>query len=148
MWQQTQARAVTLWRQVKDEQSSPAQLSLAVGLGVFIGCSPLVGLHGWLAIGGATLLRLNRLYCFLGSRIANFLTLPWIILAEIELSYRFRRGVCAPLDIVTIIDQAGELFLDWWIGFPLVGITLAFFVGSLTWFWLRRQALHRSSDIP
>ncbi|HSQ63792.1 MAG TPA: DUF2062 domain-containing protein, partial [Polyangiaceae bacterium] len=85
-------RVRTLWRLAKTERATPPQVAWAVGLGVFAGCTPALGLHGWIAVGAATLFRLNRLYAFLGSRVSSVFVLPWIVLCEVQLAHRVRTG--------------------------------------------------------
>ena len=55
------------------EYNSPRQLALAVALGIFIGASPLWGLHTILALLFSYLLKLNKSAVVLGTFIAN----PW-----------------------------------------------------------------------
>ena len=56
-------------------QDSPHRIAAAFSLGVFIGMSPLLGLHTVLGIAIASLCRLNRLVTLVGVFITN----PWTI---------------------------------------------------------------------
>ena len=58
---------------VKD---TPHRLSLAFSLGVFIGMSPLLGLHTVLGVLVSTVFRLNRLVTLAGVFVTN----PWTII--------------------------------------------------------------------
>ncbi len=118
-----------LWGKAKSERASPREIGLAVALGVFIGCTPAMGLHGWLAVGAASLARLNRLFAFIGSRVSFFLLLPWITLCEVELGHHFRTGSFVALERSRIIDQAGSLLADWILGTLPVGSALALLLG-------------------
>src|SRR5690242_7009139 len=91
-------RLRSLWLLVLSERAAPREIGLAVALGVFVGSSPALGFHGWAAVGLATLLRLNRLWAFCGSRISNMVTLPWIAFAEVEVAHRARTGEWVDLE--------------------------------------------------
>ncbi len=118
------ARLRDLWRRATTERATPRQVALAVGIGVFTGSTPAIGLHGWLAVGAATLLRLNRLYAFLGSRVSSPIVLPFIVLLEIELAHRVRCGVFIALTKGDVLTHAGGLLLDWCLGTVPVGLAL------------------------
>ena len=118
-----------VYRKALDERASPREIGWAVAIGVLIGCSPALGLHGWLALGAATALRKNRLFCWLGSRVCNVLTLPFVILAEIETARLIRTGHLVALDRSTILEHAPSLIGDWFLGLVPVGGVLAVTLG-------------------
>jgi len=62
----------TLLFRIKD---TPHRISLAFSLGVFIGMSPLLGIHTVLGILVASFFRLNRLATIVGVYVTN----PWTI---------------------------------------------------------------------
>jgi uncharacterized protein (DUF2062 family) len=112
----------------------------AVFLGVFAGCTPAVGIHGWVAFLLATVCRRNRLYAWLGSRVSNFLIMPFIVIAEIECARYLRTGKTVELRRETVLEEAPTLLLDWTLGSILVGVVLGLVFGSLAYLWaLRRQ---------
>lgn len=138
-------RLKTLWKLAKSERASPREIGLAVALGAFAGCTPAVGLHGWLAIGLATLLKKNRLFCWLGSRVCNIVTLPFIVYAEVQVSHRARTGVWLDLTPQRALDEAGMLLLDWCLGTLPVGGALALLLGGGAWaFASSRQKKRRA----
>lgn len=138
-----------LWKRARSEHATPKQIGLAVAVGVFAGCTPAVGVHGPLALGLATAFKLNRLWAWLGSRVSNFITLPFVVYAEVQLAHRVRSG--AYLDItrqaieVRMRDDAmgliASLLLDWMLGMIPVGGGLALVFGLLSFavFWLRER---------
>lgn len=129
-----------LWKLAKSERATPREIFWAVFVGVFAGCTPAVGVHGPLALGMATVFRKNRLFAWLGSRISNMLFLPFIAIAAIQLSHRLREGAWLALDRATVLEQAGELLLDWCIGMFPVGFGLGAIVGGIAyWFAARRD---------
>jgi uncharacterized protein (DUF2062 family) len=110
-----------LWRLAKSERATPREIGWAVGLGAFAGCTPALGFHGPVAVGLATIARKNRLFAWLGSRISNVLFLPFIALAEVQLSHRVRTGAWLVVDRAHILEQARHLLLDWFLGTVPVG---------------------------
>ncbi|MGO9379713.1 MAG: DUF2062 domain-containing protein [Dissulfurispiraceae bacterium] len=62
-------------RQVIGVKDSPRKIALSFGVGVFIGISPLLGLHTILGILAAWIFRLNKFVTLVGVYITN----PWTI---------------------------------------------------------------------
>lgn len=118
-----------IWKLAKSERASPREIGWAVAIGAFAGCTPAVGIHGWLGIGLATLFKKNRLFAWLGTRISNMLFLPFITIAEVQVSHRLRTGEWVVLDREHAIDQAGSLLLDWCLGTIPVGLAIASVMG-------------------
>jgi uncharacterized protein (DUF2062 family) len=114
-----------VYRAARDERATPREIGWAVGIGVFIGCTPALGFHGIVALAAATLFRKNRLFCWLGSRVSNFLILPFLVIAEVEVGRVLRTGHSVSLDRHSILDQAPALMGDWLIGLVPVGGVLA-----------------------
>ena len=102
-------------------------------MGVFAGCTPAVGFHGWIAVGLATLLRLNRLWAFVGSRVCTFVILPWIALAEVQVAHRLRTGAWVALSVKTVMHEAPGLLADWLLGAAIVGSAIAASLGALAY---------------
>jgi uncharacterized protein (DUF2062 family) len=127
-----------LWKLAKSERAAPREIGWAVAIGAFAGCSPAVGVHGWVAVGLATLFRKNRMFSWIGSRISNVFFLPFIVLAEIQVSHRVRTGAWMDLDRRHVVDQAPHLLLDWCLGSVPVGAAIAIALGLLA-FWLARR---------
>jgi hypothetical protein len=114
-----------------------------------MGCTPFIGLHAGLALVAATVLRLNRLWALIGSRVSFFALLPWITLAEIETAHRLRTGQWAPLSLSDADRQAKEWFLDWCLGALPVGGALALVLGALAYaIAARRGSFTRRTPAP
>jgi uncharacterized protein (DUF2062 family) len=128
-----------IWILAKNERASPRQIGFAVALGVFIGCSPAIGFHGGLALACATILRLNRLWAWLGSRSSAIVVLPFIVYAEVEIAHAIRTGAWVTLDREHVLDQARELLGDWFLGMVPVGGALAAVLGFLAYFLAKRR---------
>ncbi|HSO38045.1 MAG TPA: DUF2062 domain-containing protein [Labilithrix sp.] len=130
-----------LWKLAKSERASPREIGWAVALGAFIGCTPAVGLRPWIAVGVATLVRKNRLFAYLGSHTSNIVFMPFITVAEVQLSHRLRTGTWVDIDRKHITEQAPTLLLDWCLGTLPVGVVVALALGFLGYgLALRRDA--------
>jgi uncharacterized protein (DUF2062 family) len=128
-----------LWRAALEEHASPSGVGWSVAIGVFVGCSPLIGFHAGIALVMSTIFRLNRLWSVIGSRISMLLFLPWIILSEIQFAHRVRTGEWANLLARDAIDHAREYLLDWCIGFPPVGALLGAVLGLTAYAYIKRR---------
>jgi uncharacterized protein (DUF2062 family) len=114
-----------------------------VAVGVFSGCTPFLGLHMWIALGLATLFRLNRLWAFIGSRVSSNILFVWLSFAEIELAHRVRAGAWAPLAPRDVLTHGRQLFADWLLGALAVGGVLAAVFGLVAYVIARRWAVSR-----
>ena len=146
LWKKTRRLAKRLWHRAKTERASPREVGEAVFLGVFAGCTPAVGIHGWVAFLLATVCKRNRLYAWLGSRVSNFLIMPFIVIAEIQCSRYLRTGKTVELRRETVLDEAPTLLLDWTLGSVLVGIVLGLVIGGLAYLWARRRQTREARE--
>jgi uncharacterized protein (DUF2062 family) len=136
----------TLWALAKSERASPREVGWAVAIGAFAGCTPAIGVHGWLAIGVATLFRKNRLFAWLGSRISNMVFLPFIAIAEVQVAHRLRTGEWVTIDREHALDQATTLLFDWCLGTFPVGGAIALVMGVSAWAFARRRDRKRAAN--
>jgi uncharacterized protein (DUF2062 family) len=132
------SRARGLWRRALKEHSSPREIGWSVALGVFAGCSPLLGLHMWIALALATLFRVNRLWAFVGSRVSSNVLFAWIAFAEIELAHRLRTGGWAPLAPREALAHGRQLLTDWFVGATFVGAALGAALGVAAYLGMSR----------
>ena len=111
---------------LRTEGGGRGREAAAIGVGVFIGCSPFYGFHLILCIAVSTLFRLNRLKTYLAANISIPLVAPWLLLAELQTGAVIRRGTLHPLSIAAI-KRAGAVVigLDVLIGSLVVGGVLA-----------------------
>jgi uncharacterized protein (DUF2062 family) len=128
-----------LWNLALRERSTPRQIGVSVGAGVFAASTPLHGAHWAVAIGLATLLRVNRLWALLASRISIFPVYVAISFCEIESAHRIRTGQWASLAPSQAVAQAGRLLGDWLLGVVLFGGALAALAGLLAYVVARRM---------
>lgn len=145
MFRRLLEHARTLWRLAIRERASPRQIALAVWVGVFVGCTPAIGFHAGVAALAATVVRLSRLWAIIGSRVSNFVMLPWIVLAEIQVAHRLRTGEWTALNTHTVLQHTSELMLDWCIGTLPIGALLATLLGALAYVLARRREARRAA---
>jgi uncharacterized protein (DUF2062 family) len=133
-------RVRELFRAIWLSHTSPRKIAFALALGVFLGTSPLWGLHTLLAIGLSFLLGLNRPAALLGSLVSNPLLAPFLIFLSLEAGSLLLYGRTAPLALPEIKgrlqnpdwqDLLSEYLLPYCIGSVVVGIVLAFLT-----FWI------------
>jgi uncharacterized protein (DUF2062 family) len=125
VWRRVRDFARDLWERAKREPSSPRQVGLSVALGAFIACTPFLGFHFWIALGLASLFRLNRLWAMIASRLSSTPILLATTFAEIELAHRLRTGAWVAMNWHDAFAEARELVADWILGTILVGIPIA-----------------------
>ena len=131
-------RTRDLWQRAKREHSTPREVGWSVAVGVFCGCTPFLGLHMWMALGLATVFRLNRLWAFLGSRVSVSVLLAWLAFSEIELAHRVRTGAWMPTTPEEALAHGWQLFGDWLIGAAFVGAALGALLGLVAYGVARR----------
>ena len=73
-----------LWRSLRGSPS-PARAGLSVGIGLFIGCLPLYGLHLPLCLALCLPFGLDSVLAYLAANISNPLLAPLLIFIEVEL---------------------------------------------------------------
>jgi uncharacterized protein (DUF2062 family)/2-polyprenyl-3-methyl-5-hydroxy-6-metoxy-1,4-benzoquinol methylase len=88
-------RLSALWRALRG-QGSPRRLGFSVGLGLFIGCQPLYGLHLPLCVLVCLPFRLDAVVAYLAANISNPLLAPFLLLAEVEIGSLLLHG--APVE--------------------------------------------------
>jgi uncharacterized protein (DUF2062 family) len=136
-WARLRHQTRELVYRLRIEGGTPGRQAAAVALGIFIGCTPLYGLHLPLCVMFARLLGLNRLKTYIAAHISTPVILPFLLFGEIQVG-RLLRGA-KPLSI-----RPGQLRqdFDFWhwrlwggdllVGSVVVGVVLAAFFGLLT----------------
>ena len=147
-WRGLLDRARELLVRAKDEHSSPPEVGFSVAVGVFSACTPLLGFHMWIALALATVLRLNRLWAFLGSRISIVPVYVWISFCEIELGHRLRTDAWVRMSARDALSHGKELSLDWAIGTGLLGCALAAICGLAAYVCARGWSKSRVATVP
>jgi len=132
-----------LWRSLCREHASPRLLAAGVAVGVLVGCSPFYGLHFWIGMGLALLLRLNKLAVLLGIQISIPPVTPVLIFAVVQTGALMLGGrpltlAVQDLTLDNMPDLAGSIIVYWLAGWPVVGGALALLAFVLSLSALRR----------
>lgn len=113
--------AISLMRSHRE----PTSLAVALGLGVFIGCTPFFGLHTLLAIVAAVFLRLNVLVVILGTQVAFPVIAPLLVWASLEISSRLLG--------VGWGENMGSHFYQWLVGSLVLGAALGLATAAIVY---------------
>lgn len=136
-------RVRELWGVLRG-RGSPARLGVSVGVGLFIGCLPLYGLHVWLCLASCLPLRLDSVAAGLASNVSNPLLAPFLILAEVQLGSHLLHGKSASFDLSQATLQGiATLLYEAALGGVIVGALIAI-VGGWCVAVLARQAQARA----
>ncbi len=110
---------------LRTEGEAPARQAAAIGVGLFIGCSPFYGFHFPLCVFAARVLRLSQLKTYLASNVSLPFIAPFLFYAEVEVG-RFLRGApplaLHPAQLRTM--PLGRFGADLAVGALAVGATL------------------------
>ncbi len=102
----------------------PLPAALAVGTGVFVGCTPLFGLHTPIVLALAVIFRLNALLLWLGTQISIPPLAPLLAFASVLLgSLVLQRPLDMPT-VTNILPFARDSFLMWLTGSLVLGALL------------------------
>lgn len=115
---------------------TPTRASLAIGFGIFIGCTPLFGFHTFIAGALAFFFRLNFLYVWAGTQISIPPLAPFLAIASLHIGEAI---LGAPEHTV------GGIALDWMLGSLVVGAVLGLAGSLVTFFTMHRLANKKGS---
>jgi len=140
-----------LYVRLRSEWRHPWRQAGAVGCGVFVGMTPLYGLHLLLSIGLASLFRLNRITTYLAAHIGNPLSAPLIIYLQIQAGHWVRTGAPHPHGLSAFEGQASwdivrTFSRDLLVGVPLVGGLTAALCAALAYGFCWRRGVGGSFD--
>jgi uncharacterized protein (DUF2062 family) len=128
------ARLRRTFYDLRTEASGPHRDAAALGVGIFIGCSPFYGFHLVLVWFTGWLLRLNRLKMYLAANISNPVFSPLLVLSELQAGAWLRREELHDLSLSTIRNTnvwvyAGDLLL----GSLMIGTVLGLSIAAATY---------------
>ena len=119
--------------QLRTEGNTPGRHSVAVGVGVFIGCTPFYGFHLPLSYVIALMFGVSRLTVYLAANISNPFVLPLLVLAEVQVGALLRRGHLHALTVQSLRGADPWSFgLDLLVGAAVVGVVLGGTAAALT----------------
>lgn len=125
-----------LWRRARGGRS-PRERALSVGLGLFIGCLPLYGLHFPLCVAACVPFGLDLVAAYLAAQISN----PWFAPVLVAVEARVGSALLgrAPLAVSELeLVRFGDVFERALVGSLVVGAALAVSGGLLTFLLARR----------
>jgi uncharacterized protein (DUF2062 family)/SAM-dependent methyltransferase len=134
------ARWARLFHRLRTEGDTPARQACAVGLGLFIGCTPFYGFHLSLAIVLGKLFRLNRFKVYVASHISNPFIAPFLYASEIQVGGWLRRGTWylpSNWSSISWWHMAGDILL----GATVIGGVLAVVAGVATYAVVNRRGV-------
>jgi uncharacterized protein (DUF2062 family)/SAM-dependent methyltransferase len=136
---------VRLWRRARGG-GSPLQRALSVGIGLFVGCLPVYGLHFPLCVAACVPFGLDLVAAYLAAQISN----PWLAPALVTLEARVGSALLgrAPLALDELkLDRFGDVFERALVGSFVVGAGLAFSGALLTLLIARRGGEPRERGV-
>jgi uncharacterized protein (DUF2062 family)/SAM-dependent methyltransferase len=123
---------------LRTEYSGSGREAAAIGVGVFIGCTPFFGFHLVICWAAGFVLRLNRLLMYLGANISNPLIAPFLIFSELQAGALLRRGTLQSLTLAAIRGtDAWSFGFDYLLGAAIVGAVLGSVAAAGTYAALR-----------
>lgn len=124
---------------------TPIEVAKAVGIGVYIGCLPIYGLHLPVCVFVARRYKLNQAIVYAAANISNPFFAPFLVTAEIAVGEWLRREPFDPSGAETVshtmiwdlVQRAPSLLVSCLIGSQLVGVVLAFALFGIVLFAAR-----------
>jgi len=119
--------------ELRTEGEGVRREAAALGLGVFIGCTPLYGFHLLLCLIVGKVAHLNRLKLYLAANISNPLFSPVLILSELQTGAWIRRRDLHDVSIETLRHVSPWTFGgDLLVGSAVVGGVLGLAIAAAT----------------
>jgi uncharacterized protein (DUF2062 family)/SAM-dependent methyltransferase len=120
--------------ELRTEAEGSARTAVAIGVGVFVGCLPVYGLHLAICWVLGRLLRLNRLKMYLAANISNPFMAPVIVFTELQVGAWIRRQDFHDLTLQAVRSTSPWVFgADVVVGSLVTGILLGTGIGLTTW---------------
>lgn len=124
-------------------QDSPKTKAFSIALGLFIGLSPLWGLHTFLAISLAILFNLNKVITFTFSNISIPPMIPFILYGSFKIGGLFFEK---PIDFIpkTLdLNFIKQHFLQYCIGSVLLAFIVSILVGWISYFIILSKTIKK-----
>jgi uncharacterized protein len=135
-----------LYMTLRTEHRTPGKVGFGVGLGVFVGCSPLWGTH-WLLSGLlATVLSLNRMIVYAATYIVgNPLVAVPLLFGEIQVGHRMLHHAWLPITLADIPNfELLGIVTDLALGSLVLGLALGALIGGAAWLMARAGGHHET----
>jgi len=145
----------TLLRKAFLSDDNPRQIALGAAIGIFVACSPFIGLQAWIALPIALMVRANRLSTLGFTLLANPFTMPILYTAE-GLLGRYILGITNPLpsggfsNLPGFLALGTEILLAILTGFVIIGTVSAVVTYLVTLniaVVMKRRRMQRQYDV-
>jgi SAM-dependent methyltransferase len=121
-WREELKRA---WSDVRGGHLTPLRLGLSVGIGLFVGCLPVFGLHLPILIFIALRFRLDGFVAYIAANISNPFFAPFLMTAEVQVGAWILQGHMLHLAENVSVGEALRAFPKFLlVGAPVVGAAL------------------------
>jgi uncharacterized protein (DUF2062 family) len=125
---------------LRTEGGTRGQEAWAIGLGLAVGFSPLIGLHLGMCVALGWLFGLNRLKLYLAANLVNPLIMPAVLFAEVQIGSWLRRGETYPVSLDAFSAMNPWHFgLDLFVGGTLLSVGGGVVAGAITYALLGRR---------
>ncbi|MEO7997776.1 MAG: DUF2062 domain-containing protein [Gemmatimonadaceae bacterium] len=131
---------VSVWLRVTvqrllSENTDPARLGVAVGIGVLFACTPFYGFQLWLALAFAWVFRLNKVAVAIGTQFSFPPFIPFIVLASVWIGEVLVHGRTPSLDRSQFQSASARELLTqfgaaWVVGGLVVGAVAGTVIGA------------------
>jgi uncharacterized protein (DUF2062 family) len=123
---------------------APGKVAAAVLVGCIVGCTPLFGLHIFVCIALAWLLRLNQVIVYGAANLSVPPMIPIIGFASVQLGERLLHGRWLPLTRAAFSEKGAQqiakmFFVDWLLGGVVFGAIVGAIAGGVAWRILSRR---------
>ena len=116
------------------EHRSPKQAAVALGLGVFVGCTPFFGFHTLIVLLLAPLLRLNALFLWIGTQISLPPLAPLLAFVSVNIGLALMGETTVSRSNPWTLKLGLEFFSYWVLGSVILGAILAILTMGLAYF--------------
>jgi uncharacterized protein (DUF2062 family)/precorrin-6B methylase 2 len=141
-------RIHALLKHLLHEHTAPSRMALAVFVGCVVGCTPLFGLHLFVCIALAFVLRLNQLVVYGAANISIPPFIPFIGFTAVQLGERMLHGHWMSLTLADFTwrnapSLGKTFFINWLAGGSVLGAGIGAIGGAVTWIALARRRTRR-----
>jgi uncharacterized protein (DUF2062 family)/SAM-dependent methyltransferase len=128
-------------------ERSPLRLGVSVGLGFFIGCLPVYGLHLPMCLVVCLPLRLDAVAAYLAANVSNPFVAPFLLFASAQIGSLILTGAPLELDLDSLRDGGAlEIAASTVLGSVVLGAVLGVVGGSIAAWLASRRATPSALD--
>jgi uncharacterized protein (DUF2062 family) len=123
------------WRRLRGGALSPTRAATSIGVGLFVGCLPLYGVHSVIVLAICVPLRLDSAIAYFAAHISNPLTAPFLFALELQIGSILLTGHGTELSFAAA-KQLGFMSVGARLvcGAAVIAPATALLGAALTWF--------------